>query len=131
LYEKQVHLIHQLTADHSLVNELIRRGQLAVEEAASHPHRNVLTRALGTDVEVELEMNNWMWNEGDRLLLCSDGLSNMVDSEQLLAILADPSDVADIPQKLIQAALKSGGDDNITVALISNDTHDQAEQGGE
>ena len=128
LWESLVDRIHHLTADHSLVGELIKNGQLAEEDASSHPHRNVLTRAVGTDLHVVLDMGNWMWNEGDVLMLCSDGLSNMVEENQLRQILADKIEIKSKAQALIQAALQGGGEDNITVALISNESN---EVGGE
>jgi serine/threonine protein phosphatase PrpC len=128
LLENSVKRLHQLTADHSLVSELVKSGQLAEEEVATHPHRNVLTRAVGTDQHVALEVGNWMWNEGDLLLLCSDGLSNMVKEANLNHILSQPIAIDEKAKALIQAALAGGGDDNITVALISNESN---EQGGE
>jgi protein phosphatase len=128
LWESLVNRIHQLTADHSLVGELIKSGQLAEEEASTHPHRNVLTRAVGTDLHVTLDIGNWMWNEGDVLMLCSDGLSNMVEENQLRQLLAEKNNIEDKAQSLIKAALQGGGEDNITVALISNESN---EVGGE
>lgn len=127
LWESYVARLHQLTSDHSVVGELIKKGQITVEEAASHPHRNVLTRAVGTDLIVDIEFGNWMWNEGDQLMLCSDGLSNMIPDAELSALLGASAFIDADAKALIQSALKHGGEDNITVALIRNGS----EQGGE
>lgn len=111
--------IEQLTMDHSLVNELVRSGQLSAEEAANHPRRNVLTRAIGTDPEVEIDVQSLHWRPEDVLLLCSDGLSNMVSDEVIAQVVSDDSLALDIKaDHLIQLALDGGGDDNITVVLL-------------
>jgi protein phosphatase len=127
LWEAHVARLHQLTADHSVVGELIKKGQITVEEAATHPHRNVLTRAVGTDLIVEMEFGTWMWNEGDQLMLCSDGLSNMVPESDMHQIMNSMQPLEEGAKAFIQSALKHGGEDNITVAMIRN----SAEQGGE
>jgi serine/threonine protein phosphatase PrpC len=127
LWEKHVARLHQLTSDHSVVGELIKKGQITVGEAASHPHRNVLTRAVGTDLIVEIEFGNWMWNDGDQLMLCSDGLSNMVPESAMSEILGLNCTLEEGAKAFIQSALKHGGEDNITVAIIRN----SAGQGGE
>ncbi len=111
-----------LTEDHSLVNELTKSGQLSPDEAARHPRRNVLTRALGTDSEVDVDVQVVEWLSGDLLLLCSDGLSGLVEPTDVQATLEDPSALMEQrAQKLIDLALAAGGDDNITVVLISDD----------
>ena len=112
--------IDLLTTDHSLVNELVKSGQLTEEEAASHPRRNVLTRAVGTDPNVEIDVQAILWSPEDVLLLCSDGLTNMVSEREMLAVIASDTD-APLEAKadhLIQLALEAGGDDNITVVLL-------------
>ena len=109
----------QLTEDHSLVNELVKSGQISAEEAAVHPRRNVLTRALGTDELVEVEVRGISWKPGDLLLLCSDGLINMVSIQEMTETLSqDELDLDAKADKLIQLALQAGGDDNITVVLL-------------
>jgi serine/threonine protein phosphatase PrpC len=114
--------LEQLTEDHTLVNELTRTGQLSPEEAAHHPRRNVLTRALGTDREVEVDIQIIDLKIGDRILLCSDGLSGLVEPQQLLETLVEPDLTLDQQaQKLIDLALAAGGDDNVTVVLVAND----------
>lgn len=113
--------IEQLTTDHSLVNELVRSGQLSAEEAANHPRRNVLTRAIGTDPEVEIDVQSVKWLPEDVLLLCSDGLSNMVSDERIAEVVSDDSLALEIKaDHLIQLALEGGGDDNVTVVLLQD-----------
>ncbi|MGG1311290.1 MULTISPECIES: Stp1/IreP family PP2C-type Ser/Thr phosphatase [Cohnella] len=119
-----------LTEDHTLVNELAKSGQLSEEEAANHPRRNVLTRALGTDRDVAVDVSRIDWQRGDRLLLCSDGLSSLVERRLILEALKDPrADMDQIAERLITLALLAGGDDNITVALIDYGADDDAEGG--
>ena len=108
----------QLSRDHSLVEDLLRSGQLTPEEAAVHPKRNILTRALGIDIDVEVDGGTVMPFNGDRFLLCSDGLFNEVSEDQIAAVLrrlADPSEAAD---ELVRQANEGGGRDNITVVLV-------------
>ncbi len=117
----------QLTEDHSLVNELVRNGQITQEEAAVHPRRNVLTRALGTEPEVEVEINEHTWSEGDFILLCSDGLSSLTDSRAIQDILLADCAMEQKTGMLIELALQAGGDDNITVVLLANEQADREE----
>jgi len=114
-----------LTEDHTLVNELVKSGQLSAEEAAQHPRRNVLTRAVGTDATTEIDIESFSWNADDVLMLCSDGLTNMVSEQQMLeTILEESASLETKAEQLIQLALQAGGDDNITVILL------QASRGG-
>ncbi len=123
--------LRQMTEDHTLVNELAKTGQISAEEAANHPRRNVLTRALGTDAQVEVDVKGFAWKSGDMLLLCSDGLYSMVDNEELLATLqAEALDLEGKADRLIELALEAGGDDNVTVLLIDNNDAG-SESGGE
>ncbi|SDT42848.1 protein phosphatase [Paenibacillaceae bacterium GAS479] len=112
--------ISLLSEDHTLVNELVRSGQISFEEAAHHPRRNVLTRALGTDEEVELDLQVLDWNSGDMLLLCSDGLSGMVSDEEMLEVACSQASLEEKADRLISMALAAGGDDNITVVLLQS-----------
>ena len=107
----------QLTRDHSMVAEMVREGMLTPEAAACHPMRNVITRAVGTEEGVEVDMLAEKRCAGDLWLVCSDGLHGMVDDEKMLAILKDndPDEAAD---KLIEAALEAGGRDNISLAIF-------------
>ncbi|GGG12891.1 Stp1/IreP family PP2C-type Ser/Thr phosphatase [Paenibacillus abyssi] len=122
-------LISQLTEDHTLVNELAKNGQISPEEAATHPRRNVLTRALGTDPQVEVDVRALPWKSGDMLLLCSDGLSNMISEEEMLGTLqSEDLNLDGKADRLVELALQAGGDDNITVVLLQDDS--EAEQEG-
>lgn len=112
--------LQQLTDDHSLVNELVRFGQLAPEEAQTHPQRNVITRALGTQEEVLVDLDRLTYIGGEQIMLCSDGLSSMVSEEQIKTILSGPGHLEDKASRLLQAALDAGGDDNITLILIGD-----------
>ncbi|QMV40256.1 Stp1/IreP family PP2C-type Ser/Thr phosphatase [Cohnella cholangitidis] len=121
-YRLRAGRLEQLTEDHTLVNELTKSGQLSPEEAAHHPRRNVLTRALGTDREVEVDVQFIDWQLGDRILLCSDGLSGLVEDSVIEATLGDSgSHLEQQAEKLIDLALAAGGDDNITVVLVSDE----------
>lgn len=112
--------LRQLTDDHSLVNELLKSGQISEEEARIHPRRNVLTRALGTELAVETEICHADWEEGDILLLCTDGLTNMIDEETIVHILNSKASLEGKADRLVDRALQAGGDDNITVVLVEN-----------
>ncbi|HMJ75194.1 MAG TPA: Stp1/IreP family PP2C-type Ser/Thr phosphatase [Iamia sp.] len=109
--------LHQLSRDHSLVEDLRRGGQLSDEEAAVHPQRNILTRALGIDVEVEVDSGAVLPFQGDRFLLCSDGLFNEVDRTTLVATLSVGDDPDAVAAELVRLANASGGRDNITVVV--------------
>lgn len=109
--------LEQLTEDHSLVNALVQSGQLTAEEAEHHPRKNVLTRAIGTDDDVEVDVRVMEWDEQDLLLLCSDGLSNRVSEEELHRIAASELPLEQRADQLIELALQAGGDDNITLIL--------------
>ena len=108
----------QVTSDHSWVNEQVRLGLLSREEAARHPFRNVITRALGSREEVVPDISEVRVAAGDRLLLCSDGLTSMLDDDEILAALdAFPDDLEAASQDLIERANDAGGEDNVTVIL--------------
>ena len=111
--------LEQLTDDHSLVAELVRRGELTPEEAAVHPQRSVITRALGTEADVDVDTLTIDLRAGDLVLLCSDGLSAMVRDDAIARVLqdtsADPHVAADA---LVRAANEAGGEDNVTVVLF-------------
>ena len=110
--------LERLTDDHSLVDELIRQGRLTAEEAVEHPQRSVITRALGPEGSVEVDVRSDRARAGDVYLLCSDGLTTMLDERELTAtLLAHPS-LRDAGEALIAAANEAGGRDNITVLLL-------------
>jgi serine/threonine protein phosphatase PrpC len=107
--------LRQLTRDHSLVEELRRRGQLTTEEAEEHPQRSVITRALGPEPEVELDVHTYQARGGDVFLLCSDGLTSMVREDRLSAVLSEASTLGAAVDRLVGEANDAGGRDNITV----------------
>jgi protein phosphatase len=108
----------QVTEDHSLVNELVRFGQISKEDAEHHPRKNVLLRALGTEEKVEVDIKTIMFEEGDSLLLCSDGLSNKVSEEEMKQILENDDKLEQKAKKLISLANDYGGEDNISLAIV-------------
>ncbi len=109
--------LQRLTQDHSLVDELVRRGKLTEEEAAEHPQRSIITRALGPEPNVDVDTWTYPVRDGDLLLLCSDGLTSMISEERVSEILADAGDLELAAQALIDEANRAGGRDNITVVL--------------
>ena len=110
--------LEQLTDDHSLVGELVRRGQISAEEAEDHPQRSIITRALGIEGEVTVDHFSWPVRDGDVFLLCSDGLTGMVSDAGVAEILAGAPSLAVAAQQLVAAANEAGGRDNITVILF-------------
>ncbi|MDR4946336.1 Stp1/IreP family PP2C-type Ser/Thr phosphatase [Neobacillus cucumis] len=108
----------QITEDHSLVNELVRSGQISKEDAEHHPRKNVLLRALGTEKTVEMDIRTIIFEEGDILLLCSDGLSNKVNEAQMMDILQNEEDLNQKAGSLVFLANENGGEDNITLAIV-------------
>ncbi len=111
--------MNPITEDHSLVAELVRSGDLTRDEAAEHPQKNLITRALGADEEVDVDTAIVPIEAGDRILLCSDGLSDMVSETGISEILAEsPDDPERAARALLSAALDAGGNDNITVVVV-------------
>ena len=107
----------RLTQDHSLVDELVRQGKLTEEQAAEHPQRSIITRALGPEPEVEVDTFNYPAQAGDVLLLCSDGLTSMITEERIAEILRSAPTLEEAGDRLIDEANEAGGRDNITVVL--------------
>ena len=110
--------IRQITKDHSLVEEMVRSGKLKKEEARKHPNKNVITRAVGVEREVNIDFFDLRVRKGDKILLCSDGLSNMLEDSEICAIVKSGGDVEERARKLITAANQNGGKDNISVVLV-------------
>jgi PPM family protein phosphatase len=110
--------LEQVTRDHSLVGELVRRGKLTEAEAEEHPQRSVITRALGPEAVVDVDTWTFPAHAGDVFLLCSDGLTSMVDESRILDVLRQTSDLEHAGQALIDEANQRGGRDNITVVLF-------------
>ncbi len=112
-------VLEQLTTDHSLVAELVRTGRLTEAEAAVHPHRSVITRALGTEADVEVDTRTLDLAPGDLVLLCSDGLSAMVRDEEIARLLGESEhDPYVAAEALVRAANAAGGEDNVTVVVF-------------
>ena len=123
--------LEQLTEDHSLINELMKSGKLSPEEAEIHPQRSVITRALGTDPDVDVDAFTIETEDGDVFLICSDGLTAMVDDDEILGVLEhNRDDLKRVAKALVSAANRGGGEDNITVvafAIASDDGADTEE----
>ncbi|MEW9110946.1 MAG: Stp1/IreP family PP2C-type Ser/Thr phosphatase [Cytobacillus gottheilii] len=111
----------QLTDDHSLVNELVRQGEISKEDAEHHPMKNVVLRALGTEPSIKIDLMTIMFEEGDKLFLCSDGLSNKVSEAEMNEILLQDVSFEEQAEKLIDLANQNGGEDNITLVIIEFD----------
>lgn len=110
--------IEQITEDHSLVEEMVRMGEISREEARNHPEKNIITRAIGVSETVEPDYFDTRLKKGECLLLCSDGLSNMIEDSQIKQILEQRKNLQDGVQKLVDTANRNGGRDNIAVVLI-------------
>ena len=110
--------LEQLTEDHSLVGELLRSGRLSAEEAELHPQRSVITRAIGTEPDVDVDTFTIPARPGDLFLLCSDGLTDMIPDREILTILDGEDDLDSAARSLVDAANTAGGEDNITVVLF-------------
>lgn len=116
--------LQQLTDDHSLVGELVRRGQLSEREAEDHPQRSIITRALGPEDHVIVDHHTWPVVDGDVFLLCSDGLTDMVADPRIEATIAQAATLGGAADALVAAANEAGGRDNITVILFRVETVD-------
>jgi len=110
--------LQRLTQDHSLVDELVRRGKLTEEQAAEHPQRSIITRALGPEPDVEVDTWTYPARAGDVVLLCSDGLTSMISEERVKAVLVEHENLDEAADELIREANEAGGRDNITVVLF-------------
>jgi serine/threonine protein phosphatase PrpC len=121
--DSRAYLLHEgiltrLTDDHSLVEELVREGRLTAEQAESHPRRNIVTRALGTDPDLEVDLYNVDVMPGDRILICSDGLTTMVRERDIERLLRNEPDPQRAAEQLVDAANRAGGEDNTTIVVI-------------
>ena len=119
-------LIRQLTEDHSMINELVRTGQMTFEEASRSRYRSVITRAVGLYPTVQTDLMSIEMLPGDRILLNTDGLSDLVNLENIEDI-ASQDDVETANNRLIQAALDGGGNDNVTVVIVEPEANPQTE----
>lgn len=110
--------ITQLTRDHSVVQTLIESGEITAEDAAIHPRKNVITRALGVEADVAVDTAEMVLQDNETLLLCTDGLTNFVTAEDILKTFKE-NDIASVPEKLIELANEGGGGDNITAVTLT------------
>lgn len=124
----------QVSTDHSLVQELLDAGRITPDEVATHPERNVITRALGDAVGVEADYFVVPLADAERILLCTDGVSGMLDDAAMAAILAEAADPRDAADRLVAAAVAAGGEDNATaivvdvVGTVADDSYDAERQ---
>ena len=109
--------IKQLSKDHSLVQEMVRLGGINQEEAKSHPDKNIITRAIGAKDELDIDFYEYRLKKNDMILMCTDGLSNMVEDEEMLHIVKCSRDVVEAVEQLIERAKEHGGSDNIGVIV--------------
>ena len=112
-------MLHQISEDHSYVEEMRRLGRISEADARSHPQKNLITRAVGVDATVEGDLFEQTLADGDILLLCSDGLTGMVEDGKIAEVLAGAGTLEDKGRELLTLALEGGGRDNITVALFT------------
>ena len=110
--------IRQLSRDHSLVEEMVRLGGIKPEEAKHHPDKNIITRAVGAEDKVEPDFFTVELQEGEIVLMCSDGLTNMLEDEEIRMIISGARDLVEKAESLVEAANANGGRDNISVILI-------------
>lgn len=113
--------LSQITEDHSVVQQLVKAGAISEEEAQVHPYKNVITRCLGMQANVEPDTMELVLQPGDRILMCSDGLSNMVSNPLMQQVVNENPDPLPACEKFIMLANENGGTDNITVVLLYND----------
>ena len=121
--DSRAYLLHggeltQITEDHTLVHRMVMEGEISEEEAETHPHRSILTRALGVDRSIQVDEGDLEVASGDRLLLCTDGLTGMVAEGQIREILLETVDPQEAVEKLVKGANSAGGIDNITAVIL-------------
>ncbi len=121
LYLASANEIRQVTFDHSYVQELVRRGFLTAEEARNHPQKNVITRCIGTDTSFEPDVFYTRWNPKDTVILCSDGLCDVLRDEDMFALIKKKTDLDALCRVLVDAAYEKGSTDNISVVLVRNE----------
>ena len=117
--------LKQITRDHSLVEEMVRLGEISEEDAKHHPDKNIITRALGTVPDLEIDFFDIRLDAGAILLLCSDGLSNMVEDDEIESILRKQGSPEELTGALIEAANRNGGKDNIAVIIVEPDAEEE------
>jgi protein phosphatase len=112
--------IQRITVDHSVVEDMVRRGELTPEQARRHPRKNLITRAVGTESKVECDLFTQRLEQGDCLLLCTDGLSNVVSDQEMLFEVVHCANRASCCQRLVNIALAAGAPDNVTLILLES-----------
>ncbi|SCP98055.1 Stp1/IreP family PP2C-type Ser/Thr phosphatase [Anaerobium acetethylicum] len=110
--------IRQITRDHSLVEEMVRMGEIRREDARSHPDKNIITRAIGAGSDVTADFFEVDLENGDMILMCTDGLTNMMEDEMIMEIMKKPADLGAKAEELVETANRNGGKDNIAVLII-------------
>lgn len=109
--------IRQLSRDHSFVQEMVRLGGINAEEAKHHPDKNIITRAIGAKEKVEIDFFEYRLKKGDIILMCTDGLSNMIEDDEMFRIVKSSRDIVEAVERLVDRANDNGGSDNIGVVL--------------
>ncbi|WP_284140113.1 MULTISPECIES: Stp1/IreP family PP2C-type Ser/Thr phosphatase [unclassified Virgibacillus] len=125
-YVLNEHGFNQVTEDHSLVNELVRSGQITKVDAQHHPRKNIVLKALGTEEQVASDIQSISWESGDKLLLCSDGLTDKVEDEELFTFIQEATDLKTAGQQMIQLANERGGEDNVSLVMIQHISSEKA-----
>lgn len=119
--DSRLYLLHdtikQLSKDHSFVQEMVRLGGINAEEAKHHPDKNIITRAVGAREKVEVDFFEYRLTKGDIIMMCTDGLSNMIEDEEMLVIVKSARDIVEAVERLVEKANDNGGNDNIGVIL--------------
>lgn len=118
LYVVGGHEIRQITRDHSWVEDMVRSGGMGREEARNHPDKNIITRAVGAEDSVKTDFFSVTLKEGDMILMCTDGLTNMLNDEEIRMVLDGARDIVEKAEELVRRANENGGRDNISVILI-------------
>jgi len=118
LYLLRKNSIHKVTKDHSLVAELVKEGKITEKEALTHPQKNIITRALGTDSTVEIDICEFDLIDRDIILLCTDGLSNMLTDDEIFKTVSESENVIISPKNLVDRSNENGGTDNITAVVL-------------
>jgi len=121
IYHYHDGIVTQVSRDHSYVQELVDSGYITREQAAVHPRRNIITRAIGTSSKETADIFRREWQPGDMLLLCTDGLNSALEDMDIARILSEESDIEEACKRLVSEALYGGSTDNISVALILNE----------
>jgi protein phosphatase len=118
--------LKQITKDHSLVEEMVRLGEITEAEARNHPDKNIITRAVGATPNVDIDFFDYKVEPGGMILMCSDGLSNMVEDEEIRRILRRTISIEEKARVLVETANENGGKDNIAVILVEPDSDEEA-----